>query len=78
MDHERENCQPSWVRSAFGLVLFALAMFVVFLLLAEHRAHLILGTWLIWLLALGCIAAHVFLGRHGGHGDRRSSTGDKS
>ncbi len=68
MNHERESSRPSWARSTLGLVLFALGMFAVFLLLAEHRAHLVLGTWLIWLLPLGCIAAHLFLGGHGGGG----------
>lgn len=78
MSHEKESSRPSWARSTLGLVLFALGMFAVFLLLAEHRAHLVFGSWLIWLLPLGCIAAHFLLGAHGGQGNGRDDGSDAS
>jgi hypothetical protein len=61
--HAREERRPR--RSGLSTVLVACAfLFIVaFLLLKEHRLHL-LG-WLPWLLLLACPLLHLF---HGGHG----------
>jgi hypothetical protein len=47
-----------------GLVLLGFLAIAAFLLLSEHRAHL-LG-FLPWLLLLACPLMHLFM--HGGHG----------
>ena len=54
------------------LVFMGFAAIAAFLLLTEHRAHL-LGI-LPWALVLVCPLLHVFM-HHGGHGRKTSRTG---
>lgn len=85
--HDRGSSSQGsfWVSRSF-FVWLALSLIAGFLLLTEHRAH-ILGVGL-WLLILACPLLHIFMhGRHGGHGghgghqqprgpDPRESTGN--
>jgi len=52
-------------------VFIGFAAIALFLLAAEHRAHL-LG-WLPWLILLACPLMHLFMhhGRHEGSGERQ-------
>lgn len=53
-----------------------LAAIALFLLVLEHRAHVI--GWLPWLILLACPLMHFFM-HGGGHGHRhRRDTGDES
>ncbi len=78
MNHdEHSGPRPFW-RSAVGMVLIGFLAVAAFLLIAEHRAHIVVGNWFIWLLPLVCLGMHFFHGGHsgrGGHGghDRPSS-----
>ena len=59
--------QSSFWKSKAGLVAIAFLLIAAFLLLSEHRAHL-LG-YLPFLLLLACPLLHLFMhGGHGGHG----------
>lgn len=65
-DHQDEP-QGSFLASRAGLVLLGFLAIGGFLLLTEHRAH-VLGA-VFWLLPFGCIFMHMFMHRgHGGHG----------
>ena len=59
---------------------WAFAVFAIigaFLLLAEHRAHVI--PFLPWLILLACPLMHIFMhGGHGGHGGHHGSTNQPS
>jgi len=74
MNHD-EHSAPSFWRSAVGMVLIGFLAVAAFLLIAEHRTHIFVGNWFIWLLPLVCLGMHFFHGGHGGHGghDRPSS-----
>jgi hypothetical protein len=62
-----------WSARSF-IVWLALSLIAGFLLLSEHRAH-ILGVGL-WLLILACPLLHIFMhGRHGGHGGHQQPRG---
>ena len=56
-----------FLQTPFGLVLCGFLAVAAFLLIAEHRAHIFVGNWFVWLLPLMCIGMHLFHG-HGGHG----------
>uniref|UniRef100_UPI00313BAD02 DUF2933 domain-containing protein n=1 Tax=Inquilinus sp. OTU3971 TaxID=3043855 RepID=UPI00313BAD02 len=59
--------QSSFWKSKGGLVAIAFLLIAAFLLLSEHRAH-VLG-YLPFLLLLACPLLHLFMhGGHGGHG----------
>jgi hypothetical protein len=60
--------KPFWLSPA-GLVLLGFLAIGAFFLIAEHRAHRFTGTWGLALLLGGCIALHLFHGRHGGRAD---------
>jgi len=66
--HDRSlSDQGSFWTSRTLFVCIALLVIAGFLLVSEHRAH-ILGVGL-WLLLLACPLLHIFMhGRHGGHG----------
>ena len=54
-------------QSPMGLVLLGFLAVAAFLLIAEHRAHIFTGNWLIWLFPLACVGMHFLHGGHGGH-----------
>ena len=61
-----------WTARSF-ITWLALLLIAAFLLLSEHRAH-VLGAAL-WLLLLACPLLHLFMhGRHGGHGSHSNSS----
>lgn len=65
-----------WLIGRAPLVFLGFFAIGAFLLLSEHRAHLL--SFLPWLLLLACPLLHVFMhGGHGGHGNRGGS-GDGS
>lgn len=64
-DHsDHDQPQGSFLTSRAGFVLLGFLAVGGFLLLTEHRAH-VLGA-LFYLLPLGCVFMHFFM--HGGHG----------
>lgn len=67
MKHDEHSGPQSFGRSAVGLTLIGFLAVAAFLLIAEHRAHIFVGNWFIWLLPLVCLGMHFF---HGGHGGR--------
>lgn len=75
MDHSGHAGGGSgFLRGRSGLVLLAFLAIGAFLLLSEHRAHL-LG-FLPWLLLLAVPLLHVFMhGGHGSHGSGESGGG---
>lgn len=70
----RDTASPQgsfWTSRTFFTFLAFLAI-SVFLLLSEHRAH-VLGAWP-FLLLLACPLMHIFMhGGHGGHGSHDGS-----
>ncbi len=70
--HDQEQ-GPSFWSSRGALVLLGFIAIAVFLLVSEHRAH-VLGA-LPFLLLLACPLMHIFM--HGGHGGHGSHGGDK-
>ncbi len=61
----QHNVNPWSGRAKIALVVFAIIG--GFLLLSEHRAHVL--PYLPWLLLLACPLLHMFMhGGHGGHG----------
>lgn len=73
--HLHRDTAPSqgsfWSSRAFFFCLAFLAI-ALFLLVSEHRAH-VLGTWP-FLLLLACPLMHIFMhGGHGGHGSHDGS-----
>ncbi|KAB2943542.1 MAG: DUF2933 domain-containing protein [Hyphomicrobium sp.] len=74
-EHAEHDRRPSSEGSFWGsrtfIVWLALLLIGGFLLVSEHRAH-ILGVGL-WLLILACPLLHIFgHGGHGGHGEQAS------
>jgi hypothetical protein len=64
-DHSsHEGPQRSFLTSRTGLVLLGFLAIAGFLLLTEHRAHVLGAAF--WLLPFGCVLMHMFM--HGGHG----------
>ena len=64
---QHSESRPSFWRSKGGLVAIAFIAIGAFLLLSEHRVH-VLGYWP-FLLLLACPLLHVFMhGGHSGHG----------
>lgn len=70
---EPSGPQPFW-RSAIGVALIGFLAVAGFFLITEHRAHIFVGNWFIWLFPLTCIGMHFF---HGGHGSGGHQHGDK-
>ena len=66
--HDRgSSSQGSFWSSRSFFVWLALSLIAAFLLLSEHRAHIVGAA--LWLLILACPLVHIFMhGRHGGHG----------
>lgn len=58
----------SFLQTPFGLALCGFLIVAAFLLIAEHRAHIFVGNWFIWLLPFACLGMHFFHHGHGGHG----------
>ncbi|RWB97340.1 MAG: DUF2933 domain-containing protein [Mesorhizobium sp.] len=70
-DHSNQGTpQGSFLTSRAGLVLLGFLAIGGFLLLTEHRAH-VLGT-LFYLLPFACVLMHFFM--HRGHGHGRHGT----
>lgn len=67
MNHDEHSGPQSFWRSRVGMVLIGFLAVAAFLLIAEHRAHIFVGAWFIWLLPLMCLGMHFFHGGHGGH-----------
>jgi hypothetical protein len=63
-----ELTKPFW-RSPAGLVLLGFLAIGAFFLIAEHRAHILTGSFGLALLLGICLALHLFHGRHGGRAD---------
>ncbi len=59
--------KQSFLRSPIGLALCGFLIVAAFLLITEHRAHIFVGNWFVWLLPFACLGMHFFHG-HGGHG----------
>lgn len=74
--HAIEPPTPRFWRSKAGLVAIGFLLIAAFLLLSEHRAH-VLG-YLPFLLIFGCLFMHMFMhgghGGHSGHGDGKTPT----
>lgn len=68
MNHNEHSGGRSFLRSPIGLALIGFLAVAAFLLIAEHRAHLFTGNWLLGVLLLACVGMHFFHGGHGGHG----------
>ncbi|MFN0217388.1 MAG: DUF2933 domain-containing protein [Hyphomicrobium sp.] len=67
--HDTSSPQGRFWTSRTFFVFLAFLAISVFLLLSEHRAH-VLGAWP-FLLLLACPLMHIFMHRgHGGHGSR--------
>ena len=64
MNQADPSQQKSFWRTRTAMALLGFSLVAGFLLLSEHRAH-VLG-WLPWLILLACPLLHVFM--HGGHG----------
>lgn len=62
----------SFWRTPNGVAAIALIAGVLYLLLAEHRAHFIVA--LPWMILLLCPLLHVFM--HGGHGHGHGGNGE--
>lgn len=73
MDHTNK---PAWWRQPFPWVLIGFLAAGGFLLLTEHRAH-VLGV-LPFLVLLLCLVMHLFMHYgHGGHGGQRRNADDR-
>ena len=68
MDHEHHSDQRPFWQSAAALFLIGFGAAAAYLLITEHRAHIVAGNWFIWLLPFACLAMHFFHGGHGGGG----------
>ncbi len=72
--HDDQPIGQSFWRSRSGVTLIVVLSVLGFLLVYEHRVHIMGSGLLIWLLLLICVGVHFFMhGGHGGHG----SDGDK-
>ena len=60
--HHDHKAKPSRGWITFGVFIAAIAILLAY----EHRAHLLNGNALLFVLLGGCIAVHLFM--HGGHG----------
>ncbi len=77
MIHEHQTSRGGWFTSKANWVLIGFLAIIGFLLLTEHRAH-VLGAFPIIILLLVCVVMHRFM--HGGHGEDHGSgdsNGDK-
>lgn len=73
-DHNDQLKEQSFWRSRSGITLIVVLSVLGFLLIYEHRGHILGSGLLIWLPLLICVGMHFFMhGGHGGHG----SDGDK-
>lgn len=68
MNYDEPSRGRPFLRSPLGLALSGFLAVGVFLLIAEHQAHIFTGNWFLWLLPLVCLGMHFFHGGHGGHG----------
>lgn len=75
--HDDQSKGQSFWRSRSGVTLIVVLSVLGFLLVYEHRAHILGSGLLIWLPLLICVGMHFFMhGGHGGHGGH-GSDGDK-
>ena len=65
--HRRVAPKGGFWRSRTGIALIVFLAAASFLLVYEHRAHLLTGSWLLVVLLLLCVGMHFFI--HGGHGN---------
>lgn len=73
MAEETRHDESAW-RPRVKIVFLAFAVIGAFLLIAEHRAHVL--PWLPWLFLAACPLMHVFMHHgHGGHGHHGGSGG---
>lgn len=72
MTHDGHHDHPKNKEGSSSRAWIAFAAFaavVGFLLLYEHRAHLLAGDTLLFALLAACVGVHLFMhGGHGGHG----------
>ncbi|MFZ5790100.1 MAG: DUF2933 domain-containing protein [Pseudomonadota bacterium] len=69
-DENGDEVRPFW-RSRGGIVLLVFLAIGAFLLLSEHRTHILTSNGFLLLLLIACVGMHFFM--HGGHG--RESAG---
>lgn len=76
--HDDKSKGQSFWRSRSGITLIVVLAVIGFLLIYEHRVHILGDGMLIPLLLLACVGVHFFM--HGGHGGDggHGSGGDKS
>lgn len=66
---------PSFWKSRAGIYVIVALVLTGLLLGYEHRVHIFVSDWILWLPLLICVGMHLFMhGGHGGHG----SGGEKS
>jgi peptidoglycan/LPS O-acetylase OafA/YrhL len=73
--HRGERPERPFLRSALGVTLLGFLAVGALLLVVEHRSHIFVGDWFLWLLPLACVVMHAFHGGHSGHGHRHDRTG---
>lgn len=79
MERNRNSGLAAFIRTPIGIGVAAFLAIAGFLLIAEHRAHILIGDWGLGSLLLICVVMHHFMhGSHGGHGGRRSGPTDHS
>jgi hypothetical protein len=73
--HQRKPSEGGFWRSRWGIALIVFFTVAGFLLIYEHRAHLLTGSGFLVVLLLLCVGMHFFMhGGHGGHGSERQDT----
>ena len=79
MEPKHDSGLGAFFRSPVGIVLAAFLAIAGFLLVTEHRAHIVAGDWGLALLFLVSIGAHFLMhGSHGGHRGRHTDASDTS
>lgn len=71
-EHQHAQRRPRW-RPPGGWVLVGFLLIAAYLLITEHRAHVV--RFLPYVFLLACPLMHVFHG-HGGHGGRNDNQKD--
>ena len=73
--HPQASGDEGFWRSRIGIALIVFLAVTAFLLVYEHRAHLLSGSGFLLVLLVLCVGMHFFMhGGHGGHGDERQGT----
>ena len=70
MSKQQSQPSPTFGRSRIGIALLFFLGIAGFLLLYEHRAHVLTGNGILIGLLVLCVGMHLFM--HGGHGSHGS------